>query len=204
MNNPGCWHLCAAADFVARNEQVPSERRRQERFYATSPSLSRFNPDMPWDAPLRAVASDTDFWYKHLEKPCDKAGRDGTNASPVQRMSSTSVPPYNVNLQVGGGSSVHSQGNLKRKRQKGNGKGGQDKGSSGKSNGQRNDGRFVKSADGVQICFAWSRSADGCAAEGPCPQGRAHICEFCRSSHRTVRCPSNPNWKPPPAKGKGK
>eukprot|EP00746_Dinoflagellata_sp_MGD_P014681 gnl/MRDRNA2_/MRDRNA2_132313_c0_seq1.p1 gnl/MRDRNA2_/MRDRNA2_132313_c0~~gnl/MRDRNA2_/MRDRNA2_132313_c0_seq1.p1 ORF type:complete len:345 (+),score=41.03 gnl/MRDRNA2_/MRDRNA2_132313_c0_seq1:59-1093(+) len=38
-----------------------------------------------------------------------------------------------------------------------------------------------------QRCFDWSRKVDGCSE--PCPNGRAHVCEFCGSpEHRGVDC----------------
>lgn len=37
-----------------------------------------------------------------------------------------------------------------------------------------------------QRCFEWSRKVDGCS--DPCPNGRAHVCEFCGSpDHRGVQ-----------------
>ena len=33
---------------------------------------------------------------------------------------------------------------------------------------------------------------------GDCPAQRAHVCEFCLEPHRTVECPRNPGWRPPP------
>ena len=59
----------------------------------------------------------------------------------------------------------------------------------------RGDGRFLKSSDGMQICYLYSRSKDGCQAV--CPEGRAHCCEWCLGPHRTVMCPKHPGWTPP-------
>ena len=113
-----------------------------------------------------------------------------------------------------------SHGSKKRKRNKGAGKGNPwaataPKGEGGKkaSKGtswadwvaEKNpDGRFRRMEDGSEICFDWGRNPDGCAT--PCKQvpKRAHACELCRGSHRTINCPTFPGWKPPKGKGKGK
>ena len=86
---------------------------------------------------------------------------------------------------------------------RGNGSGG-GKGKDKDKNGgnddfQRKDGRYFKSMNGSQICFAFGRNKDGC--KKVCPLGRAHVCEFCRQLHRTIECPKNPGWKPPEGKG---
>jgi len=49
-----------------------------------------------------------------------------------------------------------------------------------------------------QVCWPWNRNADGCSS--PCPNGRAHVCEFCgMANHRGVACRRKDG-----AKGKGK
>ena len=55
---------------------------------------------------------------------------------------------------------------------KGTGDTGESKGYHGKAKG--------KSKSRIQVCFAWSRDAEGCPS--PCPNGRAHVCESCGSS----------------------
>ncbi|CAK0818274.1 unnamed protein product, partial [Prorocentrum cordatum] len=194
LDNPGCWHLTLAADFLARSEQLANERRRLERFHEKSPTLSSWNPKMPWDAALRAVSQDKTFWYKHLEKPCDKAARDGSATVPVQRTAYTQVPPFTAapqqgsNKKKGGGRGKAND----RKDTKGidpRGKG---------PNAQRADGRYYRSVDNVEICYAWAQHEEGCSSKA-CPQGRAHACEFCRTPHRTIRCEKHPGWTPPAA-----
>ena len=71
---------------------------------------------------------------------------------------------------------------------------------------QRKDGRYFRSKAGINICYAWSRAADGCSNDH-CDKGFAHICEWCRAPHKTIDCPHSPGWTPDKkekSKGKGK
>ena len=70
-------------------------------------------------------------------------------------------------------------------------------------NAQRADGRYLYSLEGLEICFAYSRSANGCTATCKGQPQRAHLCEWCRGSHRSIECPTHPGWQPPPAQGQG-
>ena len=64
-----------------------------------------------------------------------------------------------------------------------------------KADFKRADGRYVRDAKGVEICFSFARHAGGCKES--CPQGRTHICEWCREEHRSIDCSSKPrDWKP--------
>ena len=54
---------------------------------------------------------------------------------------------------------------------------------------RRPNGRHLRDASGIQLCFARNRSSDGCAAV--CPGSRAHTCEWCLGSHRAVACPQH-------------
>ena len=67
-------------------------------------------------------------------------------------------------------------------------------------NGQRKDKRFVKNAAGVELCFRWNRSVDGCSAN--CDAGRARQCEWCLGPHRATdpSCRKRPaGWSPKPS-----
>ena len=73
------------------------------------------------------------------------------------------------------------------------------------ANQRRPDGRYMYAEDGTEICYTYSRTADGCSTECTATPPRAHACEWCRGQHRSIRCPSHPNWVPPPkTKGKGR
>ena len=42
--------------------------------------------------------------------------------------------------------------------------------------------------EGQEMCFNWTRTADGCVATGPCPNKRAHCCDICLGPHRGATC----------------
>lgn len=68
---------------------------------------------------------------------------------------------------------------------RGKGKGKGNKGQKGNGNGNDSkdmNGDFFRTADGVQICWAWNKKPDGCTT--PCPNERAHVCKTCRLAHR--------------------
>ena len=69
---------------------------------------------------------------------------------------------------------------------------------------KRMDGGYRFSVEGLEICYAWNRSQEGCGAACSNVPPRAHVCELCRDPHKAIRCTVHPNWSPPVAKGKGK
>jgi hypothetical protein len=89
---------------------------------------------------------------------------------------------------------------------KGSGKGGDSKRGSGNKAGfemalMGNGTKSTHNVAGTQLCYAWGRSAQGCTT--PCPNQRAHQCEFCLGPHRTIdpNCMSRPaGWTPPAPK----
>ena len=46
---------------------------------------------------------------------------------------------------------------------------------------------YLITRDVTQVCFTWNRDRNGCKA-GPCPNGRAHVCEKCLQPHRGIEC----------------
>ena len=56
-----------------------------------------------------------------------------------------------------------------------------------------------------EICYDWN---NGTCVDGPCPNGRLHICRFCKAPHRGNGCTKNPskgnNAQNTPAKRKNK
>ena len=186
-----CWHLALQADWRCRSEFGLEERRRQEAFYAASPQLSTFNPLMPWNSVIKAAASDLNFWHEQLSEPAILYKRKGGPEVAAERADGA------------GGGGAGSRRDRSRSRaptpRRGNpkepksrtrpGMGGNDE--------QRADGRFLKHSNGQEICFAWGRSDRGCADTCKSKIKRAHVCEFCRTGHRTVRCPVHPSWEPP-------
>ena len=79
------------------------------------------------------------------------------------------------------------------------GRGKKAKGAGKGSEQRRNDGRFYRGRNGVEICFLWSREEGACSE--PCSHKRMHICEFCRQPHRTIHCPSHKGWNLKPKGG---
>ena len=69
LQHPDVWHLAAQADIRCRTEFWSQEKRKQEAFHSTHPSLSAYNPAQPWNSVLRASASHTEFWSREFEKP---------------------------------------------------------------------------------------------------------------------------------------
>ena len=174
LEHPSCWHIAAQADIRCRSEFWPQELRRQESFYAAHSSMSSFSPTQPWNSVIKASANNQEFWAREFEKP---AMLFQMNCSRPRQ------PALDGVVQ----NSKPGQGNDKKKQY----------------DPQRRDGRYFKSTGGINICYDWSRNPDGCSNQG-CPKAMAHVCEWCRQSHRTVDCPQVPGWKPDPTKGRGR
>eukprot|EP00973_Karenia_brevis_P028340 3907289-Karenia_brevis.AAC.1 len=66
----------------------------------------------------------------------------------------------------------------------------------------RADGRYVKTFDNKELCFAWNRDARGCREPCGSKPPREHVCEWCLSrDHRAIddvcKAPKRPKgWKP--------
>jgi hypothetical protein len=194
---PQAWHYLMQSDLIMRSEEWMLEKRKQERAYGIAPQLSEFNPQLPWESVIREAAELDSYWTKQFEKPAGRAELRSMQEVPAFRRGGPD------DRQRDDAGSDIPKGD-KRGRDKGSGKGG---GKKGKANmaekaSQRQDGRYFTSVNGTQICFEFARNADGCKAT--CPSKRAHVCEWCRGSHRTIECPTKPGWVPePPAPGKG-
>ena len=138
--------------------------------------MSAYVQDQPWASVIKASATDRDFWDKEFEKPalkltCQQGGSGGAAGSVASghEVSRKRLPPP-------------PRDNPR-----------------GETGARRADGRHKISHTGAEICYAWSRNADGCRVE--CPTHRAHVCEWCRQPHRTIECPTHPGWKPDQAGG---
>ena len=58
------------------------------------------------------------------------------------------------------------------------------------------DGRWKFDGEGVPLCWAFNRKANGC--QTPCAEGRSHRCEWCRGPCRAIECSQKPpGWTPP-------
>ncbi len=167
---PRSWHICVVADDRCRSEFMPSERRRQERFHIDHPSISGFDPAKPWNSVLREATGNTDFWLRELQEPAWLyAERRG------------SVAPSYTHQQP------EAQGNQQRQQQQHQP---QQQHSSAKRDrpwedlSRKKSGRFTHGRTGLEICYSYNRSENGCSDGRWCNNGRDHSCEFCLSGHR--------------------
>ena len=67
---PEQWHVCVRADLRCRTEFWADERRRQAQWHILHPNLSEIDPTMPFDAVIKASATDKTFWDTELRDPC--------------------------------------------------------------------------------------------------------------------------------------
>ena len=187
LEYPDCWGLAAQADMRMRAEWWTAEHRRHQAFHVAQPSMSAYITTQPWCSVIKSSATAVEFWSREFDKPalrhaCTSGARSAVHSS----LSRDIAPPPGVWHQ---GNQNQQQG----KRQP----------AKRASDEQRKDGRYLKSYEGVEICYTWTRNQDGCSKE-TCPHGRSHVCEWCRQPHRSIRCPQHPDWKPDSGKGKGK
>ena len=179
----GCWQLCVEADVIARSEQFVAEHAKQLSLFRADPKSSPFDPNRPWESVIRAVALDRQFWDRVLEKPALRRElQGGGRATPAFQQQHEEPEP---NPKKRG--NPNPKANPKKKP-----KGA--KGGSNPSDQRRKDGRYYRGRNGMELCFKWGREEKGCSE--PCSQGRMHACEWCRQPHRSIHCPTHPNWKP--------
>ena len=195
---PNAWHLLIQTDLIMRSEEWMLEKRKQERSFGIAPQLSTYNAQMPWESVILEASEMETFWTKQYEKPAGRAENRALLGAPAFRQGGPDdrrrddaaadhrVPKRDREWeQVDDGRKGKSKGKEKKE----------------KSESARPDGRFFCSVNGTQICFDYARNKDGCKAT--CPGGRAHVCEWCRGSHRSIECPKKPGWVPEPAQKKG-
>ena len=78
---------------------------------------------------------------------------------------------------------------------------------SGADNGthpKSQNGKYITSRDGVEICFTFAKNGPDACPE-PCRNKRAHLCQFCLGPHRNEECSrANKQGKGGGKGGKGK
>ena len=188
---PTSWHLCATADIRCRAEFWGEERRRQAEWHGTNPSLSRYDPDMPWDSVIRESAESKDFWDRELRDPglVDLASRGGQRAA---RSTIADAPPLPQSL-----------ADRPPRRPRGQPTNQVNDNDQDKFNKRDSDGNFKYSRSGVEICgkYGEGRCQDAiCPHVDPTGTPRAHICFNCRQPHRGDEC----RQKKPGRGGKGR
>ena len=230
---PEAWWVFALGDWEYRYEVAPEEMERQREFHSSSPQFSSFNPDMPWNSVLMAAVKGVEaiqYWDKVREKArrwLDHR-REPTQSGWGKHQEDLYAPmrPPSAAGRAAAGPGLGEQASgsdRKRRRQdwfentvaksaRQTPQQGQPpppppaQGSriGDKVSWRRSDGRFFTDEEGVDLCYAWGRAADGCADVCRSNPPRSHACEWCRERHRSVKCPTHPNWVPLPQKGSGK
>ncbi len=226
---PKSWWICAQAEWECRFEWAPDELRRQRQFHEQNPTLSQFNPAMPWNSVLLAAVRGVEalqFWEAALKEKArqwEVSPRASTHPSWVERQaqlyaagpgcgagaagSGLNSKPQQVQNPPGTGKRAMKRARQETARQDG-GRNVMPRIAENAGHPRKaNDGkRYLTTYDGKELCFAWNRNAEGCCRAGPCGGNppRHHGCELCLGAHRAIHCPSNPGWQPPPRKGAGK
>ena len=220
---PTSWWICCQAEWEFRFEFAVDELRRQKDFHAAAPTVSAFDPAQPWNSVLLAGTRGIEsmsFWEDRLKEKARNwvsSGRSQVDPSWIRRQSDMFL------ANGGGGRQVWLQGEPKPQpnaaaNPNGSGKGAGRRGAKRLRNeaaptkgeewkdAKGADGRYRYAKNGADFCYSWGRNANGCGPDGtPCPDGRAHSCEWCRDGHKSIACPVHPHWVPPRGKGeKGK
>jgi hypothetical protein len=192
---PDNWGILMAADDLMRSERWEEIRRRFDSARAWNGQqgphdAGALDPAAPWGTVIKASAEDRDWWYEHVNQPALLAARRAGGQAAGQAAGFLALgppgnwaPPRPLPPGKGKGSK---------------GKGVKDKRGKGAAGNKVLQVKHTHNAAGTQICFAWGRAAQGCST--PCPNSRAHQCEFCLGPHRTIdpNCLSKPDgWTPP-------
>lgn len=209
---PECWHLCAVAEDRCRGELFPRLRRELERLHSAGRSLHgiTFDPRQPWAAVFVAAARDEAYWDREVRRPALAfLTRGSANAMPTlspqaaEAVSGVMGVPRSQSNTV---ARLPGQG-ISRKAQKrrqqaaakpqagqaappgssgGSGRKGPPKGPRGPGGGGGGPPHVV-TKDGTQICFKFAKGGR-VACSDVCPNGRAHVCQFCLQPHSNSEC----------------
>ena len=218
---PDKWGLICVVEDHMRSERWERVRVLIERCVTAGTLKQRWDPNKPWETVLAYSAYGTgeegQWWFRHLDLPCLKNSTVQAAASQVADVEGTAGLEH---IGLGAGA---VRGASSGDRSAGRGRPGPaleehdrtrkhrrleaqvTRFQNFKEKGTRPDGRHVVDDDGTELCFAWNRDRNGCAA-GANPQRRSHRCEWCLGPHRAVdpSCPKRPaDWKPP-EKGGGR
>ena len=175
---PDHWGTIAVADDLMRSEPWEKLRQRIEKMLSRGLYTEPWDPDRPWESVIRESANGTSrmadsWWFEHVKQSClRECGRPTLTVAGTAWMGNTSGEREEA---------------LRQKR-----------GLAGMA--QRKDGRYVRTASGQELCFAWNRCTTGCDEQ--CEDERAHSCEWCLDEgHRAIddacTAPKRPQgWKP--------
>ena len=216
-----CWWLVAQADQRMRTEQLERIRRKaeEERNAAVATGgVHPFDPLVPWDYCLKAAAADKTFWDEEIDRKCVlfithlKTQKQLTDPGHGLLISE---PPSRQSASGGAGNSSGGprRGGARNSRGRGTSGGAETQGQhsstrgdkrrgggiskgGGKGKAKQPDGRWRVTEGGIEICYIWNHGEGGCS--DICANGRAHMCEWCRSpKHRSIACSQKPSgWTP--------
>ena len=84
---PGAWHIMVLADMRCRCEFFGVEKRRLREMQMKCPTLSDYDPDMPWNSVIQSAADDIQYWQRNVEMPAleftlGRHSRDAGTGSP--------------------------------------------------------------------------------------------------------------------------
>lgn len=222
---PECWHLIWSADDRCRRDELERIRRAltRARLEGRLPMNITFEVSQPWVGCLTQAARDSEFWAKHVIRPAQTfLARSGTRKNmSAEQASEIAVEQTKVTHGLSDKTSPPGMGqssNARKRRAKWR-KDDEDKRSAksspswsmsaawsaGKKSAKtvehpRKYGQlFVTSREGEELCFKFSKGPQGACPE-PCPDGRVHLCQYCRQPHPNSLCPK----KPPSSKGSNK
>ncbi|CAK0873315.1 unnamed protein product [Prorocentrum cordatum] len=216
-SSPGHWgHLVVIEDHM-RSERRSVVRERIEDQVERNQVQGTWGPPRPWEAALAATAcgptsaTEGQWWFLRVDEPCLQAPTTRGAAAQVAAVEGAAFAEE-VDLHAGtnerkrtarGGGA--SPPRTKKQKQKDKWEA---KHAAMLSTGRRPDGRHLKGPDGAKLCYDWNRSRNGYSA--PCPNRRAHLCEWCLGPHRACddsarRSEKRPRgWSAPAPKGKAK
>jgi len=200
---PDNWGTIARADDTLRSEGWERVRRDIQDKMSRGVYQGIWNASRPWEAVIRDSAGDTPYWQEDL--------RDIAGAPRPQPLRQPEAPAaWAQDGRTAGGRDPASAPDRGRTRKSARDKKDERRAAAfrGTSGPARSDGRTEKRQsryEGKDICFAWNRSATGCKEGDECPNGRAHVCEWCLAKHRAVdpACTKKPEGWPAKKKVQG-
>ena len=146
---------------------------------------------------FKVAGTDADFWDRELKEPAllYSLGHGRLEPSHVERQQEQAGAGLGKKAlkrkraQEAAAAKRHppppppQHGGQQKKGAKAKGKGAEDWPHPRKGRGNT----YLSTRDGSEVCFAWNRDPNGCS-QGPCPHGRAHVCEKCLQPHRGCGC----------------
>ena len=154
---PSAWHILVLAGVRCRGEFFGAEKRRLKDCHFRCPSLSDYDPEMPWNSVIRSASEELTYWHRSVDQPALElfmgssrdAGRGGFQGS-----GSSSSAGMSIQIpQSDGRQKLEVPTNWR-----------------------------THTLKGTEICRTWNLSPGGC--EITCPQQRAHQCAMCLNTHR--------------------